>query len=149
MSDSFCGLNAPIVKALLASTFGILFAYDAVAGNWMRDEGGLPVVTLEQPTGAYLEPEKIAIGCFEHRLFFERYSPAGNAPSSLIRFGDGTEMSVEWNKLDAPNTMWAYDQLADAIVNKVISSTKTVSFQEGPRLVTFHFENSPSFVDCR
>jgi len=150
VSDSFCGSAGAITRALLAATFAMSSTSSSVlAGDWARDEDGFPIVTLEQKAEGYLEPEKIAVGCVEHVLFFKRYSPAGNAPSSLIRFSDGTEMSVRWSKLDAPNTMWAYDQLADAIINKVISSPKAVSFKEGQRQVTFHFENSPPLSDCR
>jgi hypothetical protein len=150
MSNSFSDSNDPIIKALLASTFAISFDSAAFAGDWTSDEDGFPIVTLEQKADGYLESEKIAVGCIKHEMFFKRYSPAGNAPSSLIHFDDGTEMSVEWSKLDAPNTMWAYGQLADSIVSKLLSSAKMISFQEGQREpVAFHFVHSPPIVDCR
>src|SRR5215467_11961237 len=91
-------MNTPtygaITKALLLATFQISSASSAFAGDWLRDEDGFPILTLEQEAEGYLEPEKIAVGCVDHALFFKRYSPARTAPSSLVRFGDGTEMSV-------------------------------------------------------
>jgi hypothetical protein len=138
--NSFSGSDGLIIEALLVGTFGISFASDAFAADWMRDEDGFPVATLEQKVEGYIKSEKIAVGCAKREFFFERYSPAGNTPSSLIRFDDGTAMSVQWSKLDEPNTMWAYGELAHSIVSKLLSSPNTISFQEGKRApVEFHF----------
>jgi hypothetical protein len=149
MSNSFSGPNCPISKALAVATFGMLFAPAAFADSWMRDEDGFPVATLEQKVEGYIEAEKIAVGCIEHTLFFERFSPAGSASSSLVRFRDGTEFSIEWNKVDGPNAMWAYGELASSIINK-IRSKNMVSFQEGDREpVVFQYYSAPPIVDCR
>ena len=148
MSNSFSGPSGPI-NALPAAMFGIALAVSsAFAGDWRRDEDGFRVITLEQKTDRYIEPEKIAIGCSEGLLFFERFSPAGNTPSSTVRFRDGTELSIEWTKLDGPSAMWAYGPLASSIVNQ-LRLEQVVSFQEGDRMpIVFHYSHAPSIVDC-
>jgi hypothetical protein len=148
MSNSFSGPSGTF-NALPAAMLGItLAASSAFAGDWRRDEDGFRVIALEQKTDRYIEPEKIAIGCSEGLLFFERFSPAGNAPSSIVRFRDGTELSIEWTKLDGPGAMWAYGPLATLIVNK-LRLEQVVSFQEGDRApIVFHYDQAPSIVDC-
>ena len=109
---------------------------------------GFRVITLEQKTDRYTEPDKIAIGCSEGLLFFERFSPGGNASSSLVRFDDGTELSIKWDKLDGPNAMWAYGPSAKLIVSKLFAE-RAVSFQEGDKAsVAFHYQHAPSIIDC-
>ena len=147
MSNSFSG-SSGLSHILLAAIFGVASVSSAFAGEWKRGEEGFRVITLEQTTDGYIEPDKIAIGCSEGLLFFERFSPAGNAPSSLVRFRDGTEFSIQRNKLDGPNAMWAYGSLASSIVDKLLSE-ETVSFQEGDNTpVVFHYQYAPSIVDC-
>jgi hypothetical protein len=147
MSNSFSGSRGPI-NAFLAAILGMAFASSAIAGDWKLDEDGFRVVTLEQEADSYRDAEKIAIGCTDGLLFFERFSPAGNAPSSLVRFPDGTEFTIEWDKLEGPHAMWAYGRLASSIVSKLLSE-QVVSFQEGDRVpVVFRYFYAPSIVDC-
>src|SRR4029453_7519021 len=148
MSNSFSGSSAP-AHVLPAAIFEMASISSAFAGEGNRDEEGFRVITLEQKTDRYTEPDKIAIGCSEGQLFFERFSPGGNAPSSVARFRDGTEILIKWNRLDGPNAMWAYDLLASSLVNKLVSE-QAVSFQEGDNVpVVFQYHFAPSIVDCR
>jgi hypothetical protein len=145
--SSFSGSSGRI-NASLAAIFGIAFASSTVAGDWSLDEDGFSVVTLEQESDGYLDTDKIAIGCSDHHLFFERFSPAGTASSSLVRFHDGTELSIEWNELTGPNAVWAYGPLARSIVNRLLSE-QMVSFQEDDRVpIVFRYSYAPPIVDC-
>src|SRR4030095_4033650 len=102
MSNSFSGSSGP-TRIVRAAILEMASSTSAFADEWKRDEEGFSVITLEQKTDRYTEPDKIAIGCSGGLLFFERFSPGGNALSSLVRFRDGTELSIKWDKLDGPN----------------------------------------------
>src|SRR5262249_5308148 len=105
------------------------------AGDWEFDlaPGDGDIAQLEQPRDGYLEQEKFAVGCSQTELFVQRYSPAGNTPTSVVRFGGGVPVVIVWDKLDLPNTMWAYGATAETVIRGTLLA-QTVSFQEIGRL---------------
>ena len=64
--------------------------------------------------------------------YFQRYSPSGQAPASVVRFDGGPALTIVWSRLGAPSTMWADDEQVQQIVDG-LQSAATVSFQEGDR----------------
>jgi hypothetical protein len=85
--------------------------------------------TLEQKKNGRLESEKIAVGCSGSDFYVQRYSPDGNSHMSIVQFDGGPPLSIEWTRLNAPNTMWAYGLTARLIIDALLSA-RTVSFQE-------------------
>jgi hypothetical protein len=129
-------LWARAVALLAVAAVGCGVASTAAASDWQVDlkislAGSLDWVTatLEQPVRGYLESEKIAVGCSGSILYVQRYSPHGHSTASIVRFDDGPSRFIEWTRLDAPNTMWAYGAAARSIIDGLLSA-RTVSFQE-------------------
>jgi hypothetical protein len=101
------------------------------AGDWESDfePREWDIAMLEQLRDGYLEREKIAVGCSRAELFVQRYSPAGHTPTSIARFDGGADVVIVWDKLDPPNTMWAYGSTAQALIERMLLA-ETVSFRE-------------------
>ena len=110
----------------------------ARAGDWTGDfnPGEWRIATLEVSRSDYLEAEKVAVGCSEGVLFVERYSPAGARPRSTLVLSatsgaadEGTTVTIVWERLDAPNSMWAYGATARAVIVALLTG-RQVAFEE-------------------
>jgi len=106
-------------------------AMPAQAGNWEGDyePGEWLIMMLVVNHQGYLEAEKLAVGCSEQVLFVERYSPAGARPSSSLLLDGDAALTVSWDRLDAPNTMWSYGVIARTLVLELLSAPQA-TFQE-------------------
>ena len=147
---------ARALTLLAAAAIAAGVAGNAAASDWQVEVqislgGSLDWVTatLEQRIRGHLESETIAVGCSGSILFVQRYSPDGNATASIVRFDDGPSRFVEWTRLDAPNTMWAYGAAARSIIDGLLAA-RTVSFQEvaepARAPVAFDVEGAPRAV---
>lgn len=118
--------GAFVIWAALAPTIA--------AGDWEFDiePSEWDITMLEQPRDGYLEHEKLAVGCSRTELFVQRYSPTGHTPTSVVRFDGGAPVVIVWDKLDLPNTMWAYGTTAESLIDGLLGA-RTVSFQENRR----------------
>jgi len=115
----------------LALALSLIGAMPAQAGSWEGDyePGEWSIMMLVVKHEGYREAEKLAVGCSERALFVERYSPAGGRPSSSLSLDGGGALSVSWDRLDAPNAMWAYGVTARTLVRELLSA-RQATFQE-------------------
>ncbi len=128
---------ARIQEALFVAAAFVMWAAPApaiAAGDWEFDiePGEWDIAMLEQARDGYLEHEKLAVGCSRTGLFVQRYSPTGHTPTSVARFDGGAPVVIVWDKLDLPNTMWAYGTTAKSLIDELLRAS-TVSFQENGR----------------
>jgi hypothetical protein len=115
----------------LALALSLLGAIPAQAGGWEGDyePGEWLIMTLVANHEGYREAEKLAVGCSEQALFVERYSPAGARPSSSLSLDGASALTVSWDRLDAPNAMWAHGVIARTLVLHLLSA-RQATFQE-------------------
>src|SRR5262245_36574120 len=123
------------MRARLLSVAALMLAVGAAmpaqADGWEADyePGEWLVMALVVNHEGYREAEKLAVGCSDHILFVERYSPAGARPSSGLSLDGGASLLVVWDRIDTPNAMWTYGVAARSLIMELVSG-RQASFQE-------------------
>lgn len=130
-------VDGQLLRGVLVAAAFVMCAARAptiAAGDWEFDiePGEWDIAMLQQSRDGSLEDEKLAVGCGRTGLFVQRYSPTGHTPTSVARFDGGAAVVIVWDKLDLPNTMWAYGTTAESLIDGLLRA-RTVSFLENGR----------------